>query len=91
MSAEPIRALIPLPEEQAGLLSRLVDGLDPTALVWLSGYTAGLAARAAVPLPLRDATGREATGLATIEAAPVQTQLTVVYGSQTGNAKRLAE
>jgi len=86
MSAEPIRALIPLPEEQAGLLSRLVEGLDPTALVWLSGYTAGLAARTASVSPFRDG-----AGLATVEAAAVQTQLTIVYGSQTGNAKRLAE
>ena len=86
MSAEPIRALIPLPEEQAGLLSRLVEGLDPTALVWLSGYTAGLAARPASTAPARDG-----TSLATVEAAAVQNQLTIVYGSQTGNAKRLAE
>jgi len=83
MSAEPIRTLVPLPEEQAGLLSRLVDGLDQSALIWLSGYTAGLAARA----PL---TAREAAPLAAVESA-VSQQLTIVYGSQTGNAKRLAE
>ena len=83
MSAEPIRTLIPLPEEQAGLLSRLVDGLDQSALIWLSGYTAGLAARA----PL---TAREAAPLAAVESA-VSQQLTIVYGSQTGNAKRVAE
>ena len=83
MSAEPIRTLVPLPEEQAGLLSRLVDGLDQSALIWLSGYTAGLAARA----PLA---AREAAPLAAVEAA-VSQQLTIVYGSQTGNAKRVAE
>ncbi|HET7064040.1 MAG TPA: assimilatory sulfite reductase (NADPH) flavoprotein subunit [Rudaea sp.] len=83
MSAEPIRTLVPLPEEQAGLLSRLVEGLDQSALIWLSGYTAGLAARA----PL---TAREAAPLAAVETA-VSQQLTIVYGSQTGNAKRVAE
>jgi len=83
MSAEPIRTLVPLPEEQAGLLSRLVDGLDQSALIWLSGYTAGLAARA-------PQAAREAAPLAAVEAAVAQ-QLTIVYGSQTGNAKRVAE
>ncbi|HEX3121836.1 MAG TPA: assimilatory sulfite reductase (NADPH) flavoprotein subunit [Rhodanobacteraceae bacterium] len=83
MSAEPIRTLVPLPEEQAGLLSRLVDGLDQSALIWLSGYTAGLAARA-------PSTAREAAPLAAVESA-VSQQLTIVYGSQTGNAKRVAE
>lgn len=84
MSAEPIRPLVPLPEEKTGLLARLVDGLDPAALHWLSGYAAGLAAHTP-PLPLRDT-----VALAAVEAEP-QRQLTIVFGSQTGNAKRLAE
>lgn len=81
MPAEPIRALIPLPEDKTGLLTRLVEGLDQAALHWLSGYTAGLAARGEAPV-------REATPLVALEAAP---QLTIVFGSQTGNAKRIAE
>ena len=81
MAAEPIRALIPMPEEKTGLLVRLVDGLDQASLQWLSGYAAGLAAQPFQPL-------REAAPLAATE--PRQ-QLTVVYGSQTGNARRLAE
>jgi sulfite reductase (NADPH) flavoprotein alpha-component len=83
MAAEPIRALIPLPEEKTGLLTRLVDGLDQASLHWLSGYTAGLAAQAFQPI-------REVLPLSAVEASP-QEQLTIVYGSQTGNAKRLAE
>ena len=81
MAAEPIRALIPLSEDKTGLLTRLVDGLDAASLQWLSGYAAGLAAQPFQPL-------REAAPLAAIEA---QQQLTIVFGSQTGNAKRLAE
>jgi sulfite reductase (NADPH) flavoprotein alpha-component len=81
MAAEPIRPLIPLPEEKIGLLSNLVDGLDQASLHWLSGYAAGLAAQPFQPL-------REALPLAAVEALP---QLTVVYGSQTGNARRVAE
>ena len=83
MSAEPIRALIPLAEEKTGLLARLVDGLDQASLHWLSGYAAGLAAHGIVP-------PRETVPLAAVESASQQ-QLTVVFGSQTGNAKRLAE
>jgi len=83
MSAEPVRALIPLPEEKTGLLTRLVDGLDQASLHWLSGYTAGLAAHAQVP-------PRDGATLVSVETAVLQ-QLTIVYGSQTGNSKRLAE
>ena len=84
MSAEPIRALIPLPDDKAGLLTRLVEGLDPAVLNWLSGYTAGLAAaQAFVP-------AREGAPLIAVESVPHQ-QLTIVFGSQTGNAKRMAE
>ena len=84
MSAEPIHALIPLPEDKAGLLTRLVDGLDNATLNWLSGYTAGLAAAHAF------APVHEAAPLIAVESVPQQ-QLTIVFGSQTGNAKRLAE
>jgi len=35
----------PLSEERAGLLLRLTEGLEPSALQWLSGYTAGLEAQ----------------------------------------------
>ena len=88
MAAEPIRALIPLPDEKTGLLTRLVDGLDTASLHWLSGYAAGLAAHAT--------SLRESSSLAAVEALPQLQpeplqQLTIVYGSQTGNAKRVAE
>jgi len=84
VSAEPLHTLIALPEEKAGLLTRLVEGLDPSALHWLSGYTAGLAA--AQPF----APTREVVPLIAVESAP-SPQLTIVFGSQTGNARRAAE
>jgi sulfite reductase (NADPH) flavoprotein alpha-component len=73
----------PLSEERAGLLLRLTEGLEPSALQWLSGYTAGLAAQLSPTQRL-------------LQAVPVadsqnETRLTIVYGSQTGNAKREAE
>jgi sulfite reductase (NADPH) flavoprotein alpha-component len=73
---------IPLPEDKGILLARLLDGLDTHALWWLSGYSAGLAANpptaAMAPAPAA-------------AANPGVTPVTVVYGSQTGNAKRVAE
>lgn len=75
--------LSPLPEEKQPLVARLIDGLEPSALLWLSGYLAGVAGQ-------RLPAGKHA--VAEPAAAPeAQGRLTVLYGSQTGNAKRLAE
>ncbi len=63
-------------------LAWLSDGLDARSLLWISGYAAGLAAA----LQGGDA------GAATIEpSAPASPALSILYGSQTGNAKRAAE
>ncbi|KPL49964.1 NADP oxidoreductase [Xanthomonas axonopodis] len=70
----------PLPDERKALLDRLVDGLDTAALWWLSGYAAGLAQ------------GHPPRSLAVLQAIAQEGQrLTVVYGSQTGKARREAE
>jgi sulfite reductase (NADPH) flavoprotein alpha-component len=88
MSATNITALPlgPLDPERTELLMRVVDGLEPASLQWLSGFSAGVAheranggrglvAGAAAPAPRQEATSRVA----------------IVYGSQTGNGKRIAE
>lgn len=83
MSANAALPLIPLPEAKAGELARLVEGLDAASLWWLSGYAAGLASQpTGVARAVSAALARETS------TAP---RLSVVYGSQTGNAKRLAE
>ncbi len=71
----------PLAEERRALLAGLVEGLDAPTLWWLSGYTAGLAH------------GQHAPQLAVLPGGQAQSgqRLTVVYGSQTGNARRAAE
>ena len=76
--------LSPLPEDKQPLLGRLIDGLDVAALQWLSGYIAGIASQ-------RQSAPRSATTDAANAAVDAQNRLTVIYGSQTGNAKRLAE
>ncbi|HEY5803323.1 MAG TPA: assimilatory sulfite reductase (NADPH) flavoprotein subunit [Lysobacter sp.] len=88
MSASPASPIAsaslgsPLPEERLAALAHVTDGLDASGLWWLSGYAAGLASRTATTVP--------ATALPAAEAQAVG-RLTIVYGSQTGNAKRLAE
>ncbi|MBK8068222.1 MAG: flavodoxin domain-containing protein [Rhodanobacteraceae bacterium] len=67
----------PLSPEQLQTLQQLTAGISDAALWWIAGYTAGqAAARGGAPQlkPVAAATAR----------------LTVVYGSQTGNAKAAA-
>lgn len=80
-AATPALTPSPLPEERKALLARVVEGLDTPSLWWLSGYAAGLAQ------------GHPAPHLAVLPggAAQASQRLTVVYGSQTGNARREAE
>ena len=80
-AAIPALAPSPLPEERKALLARVVEGLDSPSLWWLSGYAAGLAQ------------GHPAPHLAVLPggAAQASQRLTIVYGSQTGNARRVAE
>ena len=74
----------PLPEGKAPLLAQLTEGLDAASLWWLSGYAAGLAGRTAVVLA--DQIVPPVAG-----ASADVARLSIVYGSQTGNSKRLAE
>lgn len=90
MSANPALPTPPigsLDAERSDLLRRVLEGLDAPALQWISGFTAGLAyARAggvAVDVALPAA-------LPTARAEPAG-RIAIVYGSQTGNSRRIAE
>lgn len=75
-------AALPLPSPALSPIARALDGLDAGSLWWLSGYAAGLAR------------GAQPTAAAQTEVqteAPTLPRITVLYGSQTGNAKRAAE
>jgi len=85
VSALPVLPISPLPEDKSAELARVLDGLDAPALWWLSGYTAALATQQ-VPAQRPPTVG----ALPARETAAHE-RLTVVYGSQTGNSKRLAE
>lgn len=72
---------LPLPDDRAELLDRLTQGLDRDALFWVAGYTAALA---------RGTAGNGAVaGIAPLATA--SQPITVLFGSQTGNARRAAE
>jgi sulfite reductase (NADPH) flavoprotein alpha-component len=81
-SAQPLPPL-PLSDQQAELLERLTRDLDAQRLWWLSGYAAGMAKGQA-------GTSAIAAPPPALDARPTP-RLTIVYGTQTGNARREAE
>ncbi|MDH5824020.1 assimilatory sulfite reductase (NADPH) flavoprotein subunit [Luteimonas sp. RD2P54] len=81
MSPPQALAAPPLSAERTDALRRLTDGLDGAGLWWLSGYAAGLATHAAPSAAEPAAGGQAVPG----------NRITVVHGSQTGNARRVAE
>lgn len=79
-----------LPTENAEALARAVAGLDAPALWWVSGYAAGLAqSRSGAVAPAVSPSKGLAPSPESETAIPAV--MTVLYGSQTGNARRVAE
>ncbi|MCE2594551.1 assimilatory sulfite reductase (NADPH) flavoprotein subunit [Motilimonas cestriensis] len=73
----------PLSDLQLNQLQQAIAELNPNQLAWVSGYLSGISQGGAVV-----ATG--AVSAAAVSAAPAG-QLTVLFGSQTGNSKGVAE
>ena len=67
----------PLPAEKDVQLRRLLEGLAPHELYWIAARSAALAARGPVAAEAKE--------------AAIGERVTVLYGSQTGNARRVAE
>ena len=82
---------LPLPAPTLGTdrlaqLVSLTSGLSPADLYWIAAYSAALAAR------LPEQAGRTvASEPLAAEAGPATGRLSIVYGSQTGNSRRVAE
>ncbi|KPD00928.1 Sulfite reductase [NADPH] flavoprotein alpha-component [Geobacillus sp. BCO2] len=72
----------PFTQEQIELLNRLLPTLTPSQKLWLSGYLA--AAETAVSV-------LDAEAPTPFVGKPISKEVTVLYGSQTGNAQKLAE
>jgi sulfite reductase (NADPH) flavoprotein alpha-component len=77
----------PLDAERGQLLHRVVEGLDPVALNWVSGFTAGVAYARSQGVAVAESSVEPAPAPRTEGSA----RLAVVYGSQTGNGRRIAE
>ncbi|WP_110928708.1 assimilatory sulfite reductase (NADPH) flavoprotein subunit [Bacillus massiliglaciei] len=75
----------PFNQEQAELLNRLLPSLTESQKIWLSGYLAAS--------PSVSADGTQGSPEASTPAAgkPVSKEVTILFGSQTGNAQGLAE
>ena len=86
----------PFSREQAELLNRLLPTLTDGQRIWLCGYLAAtLGGAAAVPAPAAaQAAEPQAAAPGAAPAAPAAPALpkeaTVLYGSQTGNSKKVA-
>lgn len=68
----------PLPPEQSNLLDQLLTGLSPEQLIWMEGFISGL----------RQGQGASATTAPQAAASP---ELTVLYGTESGNSESLAD
>jgi len=77
MSPMPAPQVAPVTPERLARLQAAVADLDPAGLYWASGYLAALA-------------GHRSHGGAAAAAAP-SARATVLYASQTGNGRRVAE
>ncbi|AIX08976.1 Sulfite reductase [NADPH] flavoprotein alpha-component [Bacillus subtilis] len=76
----------PFNQEQAELLNRLLPTLTESQKIWLSGYLSAQSVSA------QETAGAPAAAVSAEAAAPaVSKEVTVLYGSQTGNAQGLAE
>ncbi|MEW9799606.1 assimilatory sulfite reductase (NADPH) flavoprotein subunit [Alteromonas sp. CYL-A6] len=83
MSQNPSNTYAPgniLDEQQWNAITKALSGLNSQQLTWVSGYAAGLAAGG---VPAGEASPQAGEGK--------QSHLTILYGSQTGNAKALAQ
>ena len=80
----------PFNQQQAEALNQLLATLTPDQMIWLSGYLTGLRNGAAVP-----ATAAPPVMASTVSGVPsaatIEREVTVLFGSQTGNAQHLAD
>ena len=73
------------------LMQELIAGSTREELIWLSGYLAGVVAQGgAIAQPAATAQPAAGTQTAATETAAAPVKLTIAYGTETGNSKKLA-
>jgi sulfite reductase (NADPH) flavoprotein alpha-component len=88
----PSTAAGPFSREQARLLEELLTDLPSEQILWLSGYLAGRAATPAIIERRPPTGGKQRLGEPSGQGQqpPPPPQLTVLFGTETGNAEELA-
>ncbi|TDL68682.1 assimilatory sulfite reductase (NADPH) flavoprotein subunit [Paenibacillus amylolyticus] len=81
----------PFNQEQVELLNRLFPTLTDGQRTWLSGYIAAIQASATIAAPANLVQAAPTTGIAPVSAPPVSREVTVLFGSQTGNSSGLSK
>ena len=73
------------------LVRELITGASREELIWLSGYLAGVVAqRTAEPTAPAAPTAAAPVETSALPATPAIGKITIAYGTETGNSKRLA-
>ena len=80
---------IPFKESQLAEITRQIENLNPEQIIWLSGYLEGRFARTSTNIY----TNGSANGAAIVTqpATATKTKLTILFGTDTGRSKALAE
>lgn len=78
------------PSLDEATLQQLTASLTPQQLVWLSGYFYGQATSGAAGTSAASAAAPNAVAAPSVAPAPAE-KLTILYGSHTGNGKKIAE
>ncbi|WP_017688767.1 assimilatory sulfite reductase (NADPH) flavoprotein subunit [Paenibacillus sp. PAMC 26794] len=81
----------PFNQEQVELLNRLIPTLTDGQRTWLSGYIAAIQASATIATPANLVQAAPTTGISPVSAPPVSREVTVLFGSQTGNSSGLSK
>ncbi|WP_017444920.1 assimilatory sulfite reductase (NADPH) flavoprotein subunit [Gayadomonas joobiniege] len=82
MSSQNTQVFSPITEEQLTQLNKITASMSANQLSWVSGYLFGLS---------QSGQAQPATANVTASAPAAAHKLTILYGSQTGNAKGVAE
>jgi len=81
----------PFNQEQAELLNRLLPTLTESQKVWLSGFLAASQSVSQASTPLETPIAQTVEQPAPTEVQTISKDVTILYGSQTGNAQGLAK
>ncbi len=81
----------PFNQEQAELLNRLLPTLTESQKVWLTGYLAASQVSVSIPAATAIAAAPVAELPAESAAQIISKEVTILFGSQTGNAQGLAK